>query len=69
VASGGVIMGCTMMACQKYDAPECRAYDMKEAEKEVEVPENCIRWYDGCNNCFVSDDDLLACTKKYCDKK
>ena len=30
------------------------------------VPENCKSWYDGCNNCSISDDWLLACTEMYC---
>jgi hypothetical protein len=32
----------------------------------VEIPENCVSWFDGCNNCFVEDGKIGACSKKAC---
>ena len=29
-------------------------------------PANCTTWFDGCNNCTVSDGQLLACTARQC---
>ena len=31
-----------------------------------EVLNSCQSWFDGCNNCIVSEDGTLACTRKYC---
>jgi membrane-bound inhibitor of C-type lysozyme len=31
------------------------------------VTEGCKTWFDGCNNCQVSPEGILACTRKYCD--
>lgn len=31
------------------------------------VPNSCEAWFDGCNNCFVSEDWNLACTKMFCE--
>jgi putative hemolysin len=31
------------------------------------VPTNCTSWYDGCNTCFVTDGNIMGCTKKYCE--
>lgn len=30
------------------------------------ISESCISWFDGCNNCFVNEGKITACTKKYC---
>ncbi len=32
------------------------------------VPKDCVNWFDGCNNCRVSEDGKLACTLMYCDE-
>ncbi len=31
------------------------------------VPTNCTSWYDGCNTCFVTDGNIMGCTKMYCE--
>ena len=28
---------------------------------------NCIRYFDGCNNCSVKDGKADACTRMYCE--
>lgn len=28
--------------------------------------ENCVKWFDGCNTCFVEDDRITGCTERYC---
>lgn len=33
-----------------------------------EIPQNCSSWFDGCNNCMVSEDGTAACTKMYCEE-
>jgi len=30
------------------------------------VPEDCIKWYDGCNTCEVVDGKIGACTEMAC---
>jgi len=30
------------------------------------VPENCKRWFDGCNSCTIFETGLMACTEMYC---
>lgn len=30
------------------------------------IPENCQTWFDGCNNCMVTDGEAIACTRKFC---
>jgi len=31
------------------------------------VASECRVWFDGCNNCHVSPDGMLACTRMFCD--
>lgn len=31
------------------------------------ITEGCQTWFDGCNNCQVSPDGMLACTRMFCD--
>ena len=32
------------------------------------VPDNCLEWFDGCNNCGrVSDEGIPVCTEKHCE--
>ena len=33
---------------------------------EIGIPINCVSWFDGCNNCSVSNGIIGACTRKYC---
>jgi hypothetical protein len=44
---------------------------VNESQKELlsdilEIPENCVSWFDGCNNCTVGENGELACTRKFC---
>lgn len=32
------------------------------------VPSSCTSWYDGCNNCRISENGLLMCTKMFCEE-
>ena len=34
--------------------------------KEAVIPDDCATWFDGCNNCVVGEDGVMACTKKAC---
>eukprot|EP01083_Nonionella_stella_P019930 55329_1 len=31
------------------------------------IPRGCVVWFDGCNRCRVGPNDLLACTRRFCD--
>ncbi|MCA9496323.1 MAG: hypothetical protein KC589_05250 [Nanoarchaeota archaeon] len=33
------------------------------------VDSNCKTWFDGCNNCQISDNGLLMCTRKFCSQE
>ncbi len=33
---------------------------------DVSIPETCTSWYDGCNNCFKTQEGITACTEMYC---
>lgn len=33
------------------------------------IPNDCTRWYDGCNTCFVRNGKPLGCTKRACFRK
>jgi len=40
-----------------------------EKEKEMarpQIPEGCESWFDGCNNCMVGENGMLACTRMFC---
>lgn len=33
-----------------------------------DIPEGCVSWFDGCNNCSVGEDGVqMACTMMYCE--
>jgi hypothetical protein len=39
----------------------------KTLSKKGEVPENCVEWYDGCNDCGrVGPDGDAVCTERHC---
>jgi len=35
--------------------------------EEIQLPENCVSWYDGCNTCVAENGKLTACTLMYCE--
>ncbi len=37
-----------------------------KCEKKIEIPKNCISWYDGCNTCSVKDGKIGMCTQRAC---
>ncbi len=37
-----------------------------ECPSDVEVPKDCVSWYDGCNNCSKMENGLIVCTEMYC---
>jgi hypothetical protein len=34
----------------------------------AEIPENCVSWFDGCNNCQVENGEITACTEMACEE-
>lgn len=46
--------------------PNCEFAPCASYHNSTEIPANCINWFDGCNNCLVGENGLLACTKMYC---
>jgi len=34
-----------------------------------QIPGNCIRWFDGCNTCFIQKGIVQSCTKLVCREK
>jgi hypothetical protein len=47
-------------------APTCEFEACPNYEEEDEIPEDCIKWFDGCNTCEVDDGEIMACTEKEC---
>jgi len=80
------VNGCVEGACVKQEVArekyfeEKNTYDDSEEKSLVkvediwgnEVPSGCLRWYDGCNSCFVDYESLygegvvLGCTERAC---
>ena len=72
------LAGCSMIKKESSEQPKesqnaTKTQDMtkedetkKTTEEETAIPENCVSWFDGCNNCMVSNGKAAACTKKYC---
>ena len=50
---------------------ECNSQEELHLEDSYgnQIPSDCVSWFDGCNNCRVSDDGTLACTLMYCDEE
>ena len=46
----------------------CIALLLQLAQGQSPAPADCKLWFDGCNNCFVSEKGL-ACTKMFCQEK
>jgi putative hemolysin len=42
-----------------------RESNEKEVSQSV-IPENCMTWFDGCNNCMVGENGELGCTRMFC---
>lgn len=42
-----------------------RENNVKE-EAKPQIPEGCEAWFDGCNNCVVGENGIMACTRKMC---
>jgi hypothetical protein len=32
----------------------------------LQIPHGCTQWYDGCNNCMVSNGAIIGCTRMMC---
>ncbi|MFT4312660.1 MAG: Kazal-type serine protease inhibitor domain-containing protein [Candidatus Woesearchaeota archaeon] len=63
-------LACTRMYCDELQEPQCLAYDGEDQFTDAYgnvIPPNCTAWFDGCNNCQVGEDGLLACTLMYCE--
>ena len=50
------------------DAAAAEAAEAAEprASESLEIPSDCISWFDGCNTCTVRQGALHACTKMAC---
>jgi hypothetical protein len=69
---GGNFNECASACRNDPDAVVCTMQCVLVCEFDTEeniqvIPEDCISWFDGCNNCMVSDGELGGCTKKYCE--
>jgi hypothetical protein len=58
--TNGTIVAGEKNACGCQGPPKC------ERNSDNKIPEFCSSWFDGCNNCFVTDGKIMGCTKKYC---
>lgn len=47
-------------------AQEAFQEETTKQDVEINIPVNCVSWFDGCNNCFVIDGEVGGCTRKYC---
>jgi peptidoglycan-N-acetylglucosamine deacetylase len=59
-AEEGVPMACTMQCVQVCE------FTKEEVNEEENILENCETYFDGCNDCMVGENDMLACTRKFC---
>jgi len=76
---GSEDVGCTEMFCQNYEEPKC--LDLENSQKEEQktpeytseswqtmIPQTCTSFFDGCNNCFRTENaSEAACTLMYCE--
>jgi len=66
----GKPLACTKMFCETPAEAKCTEFVPVDEKEDVEtpvIPENCVSWYDGCNNCSVKDGKTDACTMMYCE--
>ncbi|MGB0867471.1 MAG: hypothetical protein ACPGSC_13250 [Granulosicoccaceae bacterium] len=55
----------SMFEAESMETANDSSAQMKMAGKQV-IPEGCISWFDGCNNCKVGENGAMACTKMAC---
>ena len=64
------LLACTLMFCENPSEPKCNEptedTQIKDSYGNI-VPNTCNSWFDGCNNCMVGENGLLACTKMFCE--
>lgn len=70
-------LGLLLSACSASDTTQPEAADDAMSESSVAaydqnswetlIPESCLSFFDGCNNCRRNPENgLTACTKKFC---
>lgn len=60
---------CTKMTCESYENPTCRVLesDVKALAKIPDPYLGCELWFDGCNDCQITESGTLGtCTDKAC---
>jgi membrane-bound inhibitor of C-type lysozyme len=55
-----------IMNCQKDATMGAVAGEFID-ENGNKVTDGCKTWFDGCNNCQVGSEGMMACTRKFCD--
>ena len=53
--------------CAELKNPAGSESDVIVDENGNTITQGCENWFDGCNNCQVSPDGMLACTRMFCD--
>lgn len=73
VVENGNIGWCTKMACETMQEAKCNEFKWQEINNsgtnniQVSIPQDCISWFDGCNNCVVENGKTTACTLMACE--
>ena len=42
------------------------ALSKQDPTNTIEIPEDCVSWFDGCNTCMIGKNGVPACTRKFC---
>jgi hypothetical protein len=64
VVENGKTTACTLMACETMQEPKCNEFESEEINDsgtnntQVSIPQDCVSWFDGCNNCFVESGNI-----------
>ena len=58
----------TKPECYTKATTQCRTF-LSNVDVKAVIPEKCISWFDGCNDCTVKDGQTGDCTKRICSAK
>ena len=57
---------CSENVCYMKPSVEAQCLDNIQTDDYIDIPENCLLWFDGCNICNVFNGLLGTCTMRYC---
>ncbi|MBT3690089.1 hypothetical protein HOE31_01040 [bacterium] len=62
-----ILTGCTKVVTDEVIEPVNTEPILYENIDLSVIPNECVTWFDGCNDCIIINEQVLGCTEMYCE--